>query len=151
FAMVYAGAKGATEQAMNKTLSYTLPQADVAPTFKLLNDDLMTRGNHEARGEEDTARSLHVANGAWIEKTFPVKQSYQDQMKAAFGAGLQLADFIKAPDAEKDKINKWVADQTEDRIQNIIPSGAITPDTRMVLANAIYFKNSWQFAFGEKS
>ncbi len=154
FAMVYAGAHGDTEKVIRTTLEYSLPQTDVPSTFKLLNDDLMARGNHKpgASGDpSDLPRTLHLANGVWVEKTFPIKQAYQDQIKAAYGAGLQLADFVNAPQAEQDKINQWVQQQTEDRIKDIIPPGTLTPATRLVLANAIYFKESWQYPFGNKS
>jgi len=40
-----------------------------------------------------------------------------------------------------------VAEQTAERIQDILPPGVITPDTRLVLANAIYFDAAWQFPF----
>ena len=153
FAMVYAGAQGDTELAMRKTLDYRLTQADIASTFKLLSQDIVSRGNHTPKAAKDPLdlpRALRIANGIWIEKTFPVKQSYQDQMKLAFDAGLQQADFGNAPDAERDKINQWVQQQTENRIKDILPPGTLTPATKMVLANAIYFMNAWQYPFGEQ-
>ena len=44
-------------------------------------------------------------------------------------------------------INKWVSDQTEDRIKDLIPEGSINPLTRLVLTNAIYFNATWKFPF----
>jgi serpin B len=40
-----------------------------------------------------------------------------------------------------------VEEQTEKRIQDLIPSGGINPLTRLVLVNAIYFLGSWLKAF----
>lgn len=36
---------------------------------------------------------------------------------------------------------------TEDRIEDLLPVGSITADTRLVLANAIYLKASWSAPF----
>jgi serpin B len=151
FAMVYAGAKGDTEKTMSTVLDYSLPQAEVAATFKLLNDDIVSRGNHEADAGDpsDQPRALNIANGIWVEKNFPVKPAYQQQMGTAFGVGLQPANFSGAPEVERQKINEWIAYETNDRIKDIIPPGALNEGTRMVLANAIYFMNAWQHPFGE--
>ena len=46
-------------------------------------------------------------------------------------------------------INAWVSDQTKERIQDLIPQGAIDSDTRLVLSNAIYFKATWLEPFEE--
>ena len=47
-------------------------------------------------------------------------------------------------------INQWVEDQTKEKIKNIVPEGLPTPDTRLVLGNAIYFKASWAEQFKAK-
>ena len=40
-----------------------------------------------------------------------------------------------------------MAAQTKDKIQELIERGLLTPDTRLVLTNAIYFKARWQEEF----
>ena len=44
-------------------------------------------------------------------------------------------------------INTWTADQTNQKIQDLLPAGSVTPDTRLVLTNAVYFKGDWLSAF----
>src|SRR3954453_13052291 len=53
FAMVYAGANGNTAQEMSKVLEFSVPQAEISTTFKALNDDMLTRGNHVPKGNND--------------------------------------------------------------------------------------------------
>ena len=53
------------------------------------------------------------------------------------------------PDAARQTINDWVADQTEDKIKDLIPEGALNPMTRLVLTNAIYFNAAWLLPFEE--
>ena len=66
-----------------------------------------------------------------------------DTVANEFDAELQLVDFIGEPEEARIEINDWVADHTEDRIKDIVPEGAITPDMRLVLANAIWFSGAW--------
>ena len=54
------------------------------------------------------------------------------------------------PDAARGIINAWVEKETHDKIKNLIPKGALTPLTKLVLTNAIYFKGTWEVPF-EKS
>jgi serpin B len=56
-------------------------------------------------------------------------------------------DFKTQADAAAEEINSWVSKKTRDRIKNILPPEALDTDTRLVLANAIYFKGSWARAF----
>ncbi len=147
-AMTYAGAGGETAAQMSRVLGFETDQVAAAFAFGALNADLVARGNavdDPERGEP--ARALQIANALWGEQTFPFNGGYTALLERAYGAGLRESDFIDAPEAAREEINNWVASQTNDRIQGIVPPGGITPATRMVLANAIYFNGAWAEQF----
>lgn len=149
-AMTYAGAKGETATQMADTLHFTLDQAALPAAFKTLNGDLTTRGTAGADTDHGyPPRSLQIANGLWGEQTFPFSTTFSDQLAESYGAGLQAADFVNDPDGVRNEINQWVADHTGDKIQDIVPEGAITQDSRLVLANAVYFYGGWLLTFDE--
>ena len=58
-----------------------------------------------------------------------------------------MADFVKQYESIRKEINDWVYDQTQEKIKDLLPDGALNPDTRMVLVNAIYFKADWLSQF----
>ena len=66
-----------------------------------------------------------------------------------YDTGLRLLDFINAPEESRITINDWVSEQTEGRIKDLIPQGAIDALTRLVLTNAIYFNAAWLNPFEE--
>ncbi|HEX3125855.1 MAG TPA: serpin family protein, partial [Thermoanaerobaculia bacterium] len=68
-----------------------------------------------------------------------------------FDAPVELLDFMGAPEPSRVRINQWVEDRTERRIQDLIPAGVIDPDTRLVLVNAIYFLGTWMEPFEERA
>jgi serine protease inhibitor len=94
---------------------------------------------------------LRVAAGLWLEKAFPFRQSYLSAIKTYYGGDAFLADFSQNPDAARAEINGWVEEQTKDRIKDLIASGALKSDTRLVIASAIYFKGQWAIPFDESS
>lgn len=151
-AMTYAGANGETATQMADTLHFTLDQSAVPTAFQTLNGDLVTRGTADADPDRGyPPRSLQIANGLWGEQTFPFSTAFSDQLAESYGAGLQPADFQNDPEGVRDEINQWVADHTGDKIQDIVPEGAITEDSRLVLANAVYFYGGWLLTFDESN
>lgn len=143
-AMTYAGARGETESQMAQTLHF-LPQNKLHAALNALDLELAQRG---ATGSHDaTPLQLNIANAVWAEQTFPFLQSYLDVLAENYGAGVQLADFINQYEAVRKEINGWVSNETNDKIQDLLPEGVLKPSTRMVLVNAIYFKADWMTPF----
>ena len=96
---------------------------------------------------------LHVANAIWGEQTYPFDPAFFDRVAAHYGTGVvRQADFINNFPGERLKINRWVEDQTKERIKDLIPEmkkeeGAVV---RMILVNAIYFKGQWSEPFQKR-
>jgi serine protease inhibitor len=91
---------------------------------------------------------LHLANGLWGEKQYPFRREFLDTLQANYATGgIALMDFQNAPDEARKEINAWCAKQTNGRIADVLPQGSITSNTRLVLANAIYFLGQWREPF----
>jgi len=92
-----------------------------------------------------------LANSIWLEKTYPVSPTYVQGVHKYYGTGkAYLSDFQNQPDICRLQINRWVEQNTENKIKNILLPGSITPLTRLVVANAIYFKGDWFEPFEER-
>jgi len=146
-AMTFAGARGETRQEMAETLHYTLGE-DVHPAFADLATKLERRATTEdTDGETVDAFQLTVANTLWGQEGYPFAEDFLSLLAEHYGAGLRRAAFGENPDGERKRINEWVADATEDRIEDLLPPGSIDPSTVLVLTNAIYFAASWLHEF----
>jgi serpin B len=148
-AMTYAGAKGDTEKAMADAMEFTLGQNDLHPAFNWLDLALEKRGQG-AEGKDGEGFRLRVANSIWGQKDFKFLSPFLDTLAINYGAGLRTVDFIKDTEKSRITINDWVAEQTQDRIKDLIPQGSINQLTRMVLTNAIYFNAAWLNPFEEE-
>lgn len=78
---------------------------------------------------------------------FAFRKEFLDLLAENYGAGMRLVDFAASPEAARQAVNQWASDETKGRIKDLIPSGVVDAMTRLVLANAIYFKAGWLHPF----
>jgi serpin B len=150
-AMTYGGARGETASQMADVMHYTLPDAQFHPAFNLLGLDLARRPDQAAGVDAKDRFQLTIANSLWGQNGWSFLPEYLDLLAVNYGAGMRLVDFEKSSESARKQINNWVSDQTNKRIKDIIPAGALDPSTRLVLANAIYFKATWEYEFDANS
>ena len=142
-AMTYAGARGETEEQMAATMHYTLPQEQLHPAFNALDTALTSY-------DEADAFQLNIANAIWGQNGYKFLPTFLDTLAENYGAGLRTLDFVKETEAARKTINDWVSDQTEEKIQDLIPQGVLNDAVRLVLTNAIYFNGKWALPFEKK-
>jgi serpin B len=148
-AMTYAGARGETEQQMAETLHYTLPQDRLHPAFNAVDLALASRGSVEGEGDGDTQGfQLDVANTLWCDESYSIAPGFLDLLAQNYGAGVRLVDFAEGDlEHERQIINEWTSEQTNGQITDVLPPDSITEDTRLILANAVYFRADWFHPF----
>jgi len=147
-AMTYAGARNQTAEQMANTLQFLLEQERLHPAFNWLDAELAKRGEG-AEGKDGEGFRLNIVNAIWGQKDYSFLSTFLDVLAENYGAGLRILDFINETEKSRLTINQWVSDQTEGRIKDLIPQGAIDALTRLVLTNAIYFNAAWEYPFDE--
>ena len=145
-AMAYAGAAGDTASEMATALQFSLPPERLHPAFNALDLALATRGEGFL-GTDGGPMRLQMINSVWGERTYSFKSEYLDTLALNYGAGVNLVDFVGSPEASRQVINAWVAQQTESKIADLLPPGAISAGTVLTLTNAVYFNAAWKYPF----
>jgi len=155
-ALAYSGARGQTESQMAGVLHFPViakPGTELSSTlipdrqqfasaFAGIIKDLNSRG--EKGGYE-----LRVANALWGQKNYGFLEEYLKLVKTNYDGQLNEVDFIRATEAARKTINRWVEKKTNNKIKNLIQKGVLDSMTRLVLTNAIYFKGNWARQFKE--
>lgn len=141
-AMTYAGAEGTTKDQMSQALDFPKSPSELAFGFKVLDEAL--KNSTKAPGGD---MAFNVANRLFGASGFTFRPAFLELLKQEFLAPLEELDFKKDPAFATDAINKWVEKQTEKRIRDLIPAGALTKATTLVLANALYLKVPWADEF----
>jgi serpin B len=154
-AMVYAGAAGKTHDEMALALHYPDDEARLHGAFAALTRalerlTLKTSGRvpqgANGRGRADPI-TIAIANRLFAQKDFGFRAPFLALLKDTYRSPLALVDFAGNPTVAIRRINDWVAEQTRERIRDLIPPDSLGSDTRLVLVNAIHLNAPWERAF----
>jgi serpin B len=140
-AMTYAGAEGETAAQMAHTLCFRLNGEELHRSFAALSEAL-------AAIEQKGAVQFKIANRLWPQEGYGLLPGYLELVKRCYGALLTAVDYGN-PQATAQIINDWVAEQTANKIRNLISPSLLNPLTTLVLVNAIYFKGNWASQFDQ--
>ncbi len=145
--MVYAGARGETAAQMSEVFGFSPTQARHHPAMNAV-ELAMQPGT--AGGTWGTPPTLRVVNGLWGRQGFAFEPAFLDVLARQYGAGMRVVDFSQNAPAIREQINGWVAEQTMNRIKELLPVGGVKPDTALMLVNALYFKGAWATPFSQQ-
>src|SRR5207248_7920078 len=77
----------------------------------------------------------------------PMEPDFMTAMARYFETGVWQVDFTQDLPGAVEAINAWASRHTNGKITKLFNKGDIDQMTLLVLANAVYFKAAWQYAF----
>ncbi|KAM3723620.1 Serpin [Dirofilaria immitis] len=142
-AMAYVGAEGKTKKQMANVLSKGHSRQQLNKYFSSFLVNVAKKKNKYI---------LNLANRLYIQQNFDLKLPYLNIIKSHYIGELQQVNFTQEDAVEKTvaEINKWVMQQTSDKIKNLVSQSDINSNTKLVLINAIYFKGNWKKSFNKE-
>ncbi|KAM0859667.1 hypothetical protein ACQ4PT_047043 [Festuca glaucescens] len=141
-ALLAAGAGGATLEEVLRVLG-ARPRRELEDSVARLRDGPL-RDMSESGGP-----SVAFAYGVWSDLTRPMKPAYRDTVVGTYKAEASAMDFLNNPEHATRQIDAWAVEATRNLITSAVPPGSLHRDTKLVLANAIYFKGKWDLPFYE--
>jgi serpin B len=139
--MLELGADGDTETQIAGALgSEDLTAQQQAEGWSALSAELAQAGTADGI-------SVQSANSLWLQKGLAMDPSFMSSLSRYFASGVWQVNFASDPAGAVDALNAWVANETHGRITTLFAPGAITAQTALILANAVYFKAAWEQPF----
>ncbi|KAG8366108.1 hypothetical protein BUALT_Bualt17G0041600 [Buddleja alternifolia] len=134
--MIAAGSKGPTRDQLLGFLKFKSPE-QLGSLVTLLFADGAPLGGPR----------LSFANGVWVDQSLRFKPAFKEVMENAYKAASYDVDFqTKVVEVTKE-VNTWAEKQTNGLIKEILPFGSVDAITRLIFANAVYFKGAWSKKF----
>ncbi len=137
--MIQVGARGETAAQMRETLRISSSDETLHVSFAEIIQQLNAAGG----GKYEMA----VANSLWVQDGAPLQPGFLDLIARYYAGAMNLVDFRRGAEAARVTMNQWVEDKTRQKIRELIPSGGLDAETRLVLLNAVYFKGRWVLPF----
>jgi serpin B len=143
-AMVEPGATGTARDQLRQALAIDDPDS-FHRSLNALEQSLESRPPTDLGDVEGDSGEIDVrmANAAYLQDGYRFEPAYLDTIGTHYGPVLSTVDFAPDPDAVARRINQWVAEQTNDRITELIPDGVLDPATVLALINTLYLNASW--------
>lgn len=137
--MVNCGARGQTQAELAQALGSTnLSQSQVNQAYREVAESLQAAQSNAV---------LTVANAVWYRTGTQLLPEFTAVNRDFYRATLETLDFSNP--ATPGIINGWVDKNTQGKIKNLV-SGPISSQVRVMLANAVYFKGTWEHKFDPK-
>ncbi|MDP2922146.1 MAG: serpin family protein [Candidatus Omnitrophota bacterium] len=140
-AIVYEGARGKTAEEIQAVFHFPQDAAIYRDSFSKIYQQI---------NKKDKKYTLSTANALWAQKDYKFLDEYFNLVDKYYAGKVTNLDFVSETEKSRLTINKWVKEQTNDKIKDLIPPGIIDSWTRLVLTNAIYFKGFWLKQFDKK-
>lgn len=142
--MAEAGAEADTERQMRLALGIDVPDVDWHVGRGAL-DAVIERAVDTPEGASPL--ELEITNTPFAQSGFSFVDDFLGVLAEHYGTDLTTVDFGADPEAARQLINSLVADQTADRITDLLPEGSVDELVRLVLVNTVFFKAQWRDQF----
>nr|ACJ85832.1 unknown [Medicago truncatula]AFK44565.1 unknown [Medicago truncatula] len=90
---------------------------------------------------------LSFVDGVWVDQTLSLQPSFQQIVSTHFKAALSSVDFQNKAVEVTNEVNSWAEKETNGLIKELLPLGSVNNATRLIFANALYFKGAWNDKF----
>lgn len=139
FGMADVGATGRTADVLEELFSYPASGEARWSAFNTLEQSVTDAG----------APTVRLANRLFPDVSFEMVEGYDETLARWFGARAEPLPLQDESEASRERINAWVADQTEDLIPELLPAGMVNGQSVLVLVNALYLEADWARQFGK--
>ncbi|PNT63973.1 putative serpin-Z12 [Brachypodium distachyon] len=129
--LVAAGARGDMRQQLLEFLG--------SPSLDALHGATATELVGKLNGLEQTS----FASGVWVDRRRALRPEFMAVGRERYSATAESVDFINDAEKERQLVNAFVKDATKNLISEVLRPGFVSSSTVVVLANALYFKETW--------
>lgn len=140
--MAYAGAEQETANEMANNLDLLgFHKPDIIRIF----GNFLRNATAPERDTKYPGTKINFANRMYADQNLKISSRFREIVKNNFNAQVEKVNFLDGTTAEK--INRFIKDQTDNKIRKFIKKSELEFLTNIVLIDALSFKGKWQYAF----
>jgi len=137
---LFAGAAGDTKSRIGKSLFDGLTDKEINEFTKSL------LAKYSERHNPSIFSNMSYANRLYAQNDSEILPKYRATLSDYYDTEIESVDFENNAESIRREINQYVEDETENKIKDLLPENSLN-GAKMVLVNAIYYKDSWKNKF----
>jgi serpin B len=150
-AAIKRGARGSTHRQIQRLLGAGLNQQQTHQAHAALHESLQGQdplqqqqvgGNQQCQIKTTTTIILNQRNRA--------QQKFVQAVKACANADVKKCDFQNQAQQCRQQINRFVAQKTNNKLQQILPQDAVTSNTQLLIVSTAQVKAKWGRQFRQQ-
>ncbi|XP_055356108.1 leukocyte elastase inhibitor A-like [Paramacrobiotus metropolitanus] len=145
-ALMYIGSSGSTKSNLDKSFHFNQFFNSNADSVLSAFSTSMANFTSVKTPRGDDPFVINLVSGVFLQKGAPFVNKFKDGAVNQLKSEAEFKDFRVNAEKARGEINTWVSDKTNGRIKDLLPKDAVSPSSIAVLANALYFKASWETA-----
>ncbi|KAM4862953.1 neuroserpin [Urocitellus parryii] len=136
--MMELGAQGSTLKEIRHSMGYdNLKNGDELSFLKDFSNMVAA---------EESQYVMKIANSLFVQNGFHINDEFLQMVKKYFKAEVNHVDFSQNV-AVANHINKWVENNTNNLLKDLVSPRDFDAATHLALINAVYFKGNWKSQF----
>lgn len=139
---VLAASSGETEQELLALMGPGLESERVHRAVSRL--EMQAFSNQEQASSDMGALALRYINRLFVPKGTQPDPGYLDLLARRYGTGVFGVELDQGGEAARAKINGWVGEQTQTRVDSLWPEGSMNDSATLRVVSALDFKAPWQ-------
>ncbi|XP_011916140.1 PREDICTED: LOW QUALITY PROTEIN: neuroserpin [Cercocebus atys] len=136
--MMELGAQGSTQKEIRHSMGYDSLKNGEEFSFLKEFSNMVTA--------KESQYVMKIANSLFVQNGFHINEEFLQMMKKYFNAEVNHVDFSQNV-AVANYINKWVENNTNNLVKDLVSPRDFDAATYLALINAIYFKGNWKSQF----
>ncbi|KAF6121655.1 serpin family I member 1 [Phyllostomus discolor] len=136
--MMELGAQGSTLKEVRHSMGYDSLKTGEEFSFLKEFSNMVTA--------EKSQYVMKIANSLFVQNEFHINDKFLQMMKKYFNAEVNHVDFSENI-AVANHINKWVENNTNSLLKDLVSPRDFDSATRLALISAVYFKGNWKSQF----
>lgn len=152
-ALMEAGAEKRTRDEMYGALKLLGDRGDAVIEHANLYSDMLERYTRELPKQIEEMEShsdVFLFNRIYLRKGISYDPLFIQVGRDVAGYGMEQKDFQNESALVRNAANAWVADETFQRVTDLLPEGAVKPDSKIVLMGGLFLQAPWHMPFDPK-
>jgi len=151
-AAIQRGARGQTKRQLQRVLGAQLSQKQQQQACAALQQTLQGQQGQRQQNQRGQQQQAQVKTTTTIiinQKT-RAQQKFIQAVKACQNAQVKQCNFQRQPQQCRQQINQYIAQKTNQKLQQVVPQQAITENTKMIVVSTAQLKARWGQQFRQQ-